>query len=196
MASLASYSTSPRSYLNPSIYKSQSRSTIVFSARSRKNISAMDFPPPARFGAPDLRTSGHLRHVASMAQLPSGAGQISQLNAVVLGESLASEEHDLIFPSEEFSSQALVASPEQYGKMYRRSIEDPSGFWSEIAEQFFWKKKWGEGPIVQENLDVREGPVKIEVGVVFVSGIFSVVGVAILCSCLIRGGFRSGSRGR
>jgi len=48
-----------------------------------------------------------------MSQLPSGAGKISQLNAVVLGESLASEENDLVFPSKEFSGQALVSSPQQ-----------------------------------------------------------------------------------
>lgn len=48
-----------------------------------------------------------------MSLLPSGAGKISQLNAVVLGESIASEENDLVFPSKEFSSQALVSSPQQ-----------------------------------------------------------------------------------
>lgn len=60
-----------------------------------------------------LVTSDHLRHVESMARLPSGAGKISHLNAIILGESLASEENDLVFPSPEFSAQALVSSPEQ-----------------------------------------------------------------------------------
>lgn len=60
-----------------------------------------------------LVTSNRLRHVESMAQLPSGAGKISHLNAVILGESLASEENDLVFPSPEFSAQSLVSSPEQ-----------------------------------------------------------------------------------
>jgi acetyl-CoA synthetase len=26
--------------------------------------------------------------------------------------------------------------------MYQRSIDDPEGFWSEMAEEFFWKKRW------------------------------------------------------
>ncbi|VAH32095.1 unnamed protein product [Triticum turgidum subsp. durum] len=26
--------------------------------------------------------------------------------------------------------------------MYQRSIDDPAGFWSEIAETFYWKQKW------------------------------------------------------
>ena len=31
---------------------------------------------------------------------------------------------------------------EEYKKLYQRSIEDPEGFWSEIAEDFYWKEKW------------------------------------------------------
>lgn len=58
-------------------------------------------------------TKHFLRHVESMKELPSGAGQISELNAVVLGEALATEENEFVFPSDEFSSQALVQSPEQ-----------------------------------------------------------------------------------
>lgn len=61
----------------------------------------------------NLTTSNHLRHVESMAHLPSGAGRITKLNALILGEALASEEDDLVFPSEDFSSQAHVSSPEK-----------------------------------------------------------------------------------
>ncbi|KAL5714044.1 acetate--CoA ligase [Ranunculus cassubicifolius] len=75
-----------------------------------------------------MTTSNFLRHVESMATLPSGAGNISHLNAVILGESLASEEDDLVFPSTEFSSQALVSSPANYLDMYKYSIDDPAGF--------------------------------------------------------------------
>lgn len=103
----------------------------------------------------------HLRHIDSMAHLPSGAGKITHLNAVVLGEALASEENDHVFPSPEFSSRALVSSPEQYLKMYKKSIDDPAGFWSEIASQFYWKKIW-DPEVFSENLDVRKGKVKIE----------------------------------
>lgn len=60
-----------------------------------------------------LTTSNHLRHVESMATLPSGAGRISKLNAVILGEALASEEDDLIVPSQDFSAQAHVPSPDK-----------------------------------------------------------------------------------
>lgn len=60
-----------------------------------------------------LKTSDHLRHVESMSTLPTGAGRISRLNAVILGDSLASEEDDLVFPSHTFSAQAHVPSPQK-----------------------------------------------------------------------------------
>ncbi|GMH06911.1 hypothetical protein Nepgr_008751 [Nepenthes gracilis] len=106
-------------------------------------------------------TTNHLRHVDSLTISPSGAGNISHLNAVILGEALASEEDDLIFPSDEFSRQALVPSSAKYLEMYKRSVEDPAGFWSDIALRFHWKAKWGE-PVYSENLDARKGTVKIE----------------------------------
>ncbi|KAG9447374.1 hypothetical protein H6P81_013502 [Aristolochia fimbriata] len=109
----------------------------------------------------NLTVSDPLRHVDSMSLIPYGAGKIDHLNAVVLGEALASEDNDLVVPSEEFSRQALVPSIEKYLEMYRRSVEDPAGFWSEIASEFYWKKKWGE-QVVTENLDVKKGTVKIE----------------------------------
>eukprot|EP00268_Persea_americana_P015779 TRINITY_DN1741_c0_g1_i4.p1 TRINITY_DN1741_c0_g1~~TRINITY_DN1741_c0_g1_i4.p1 ORF type:complete len:736 (-),score=141.89 TRINITY_DN1741_c0_g1_i4:396-2603(-) len=108
-----------------------------------------------------LVTTDYLRHVESMKKFPSGAGRMAHLNAVILGDALASEENDLIFPSEEFTKQALISSPEQYLEMYQRSIEDPSGFWSEIASEFYWKKKWGE-KACSENFDVRKGSIHIE----------------------------------
>ncbi|GAA4324915.1 acetate--CoA ligase [Flaviaesturariibacter amylovorans] len=35
-----------------------------------------------------------------------------------------------------------ITSLEQYHRDYRRSTEDPEGFWSEVAEQFQWRRKW------------------------------------------------------
>jgi len=35
-----------------------------------------------------------------------------------------------------------IRSLEQYHADHKRSIEDPEGFWSNIAEHFIWKKKW------------------------------------------------------
>lgn len=40
-------------------------------------------------------------------------GSISRLNAVILGEALSSEENDIVLPSDDFSRQALVPSPQK-----------------------------------------------------------------------------------
>jgi len=46
-------------------------------------------------------------------------------------------------PSREFSERAHIKSMAEYEAIYRRSIEDPEGFWSEMAEKHItWFKKW------------------------------------------------------
>ena len=35
-----------------------------------------------------------------------------------------------------------IKSLEQYHKDYKKSVEDPEGFWGAIAENFLWRKKW------------------------------------------------------
>ncbi len=46
-------------------------------------------------------------------------------------------------PAKTFSSKAHIKSMEEYEKIYKRSVEDPEGFWGEMAEkQLTWYKKW------------------------------------------------------
>lgn len=48
--------------------------------------------------------------------------------------------------------------------MYKRSIEEPSEFWSEIASsEFYWKKEWDHNQAFNENLDITKGNINIEV---------------------------------
>lgn len=35
-----------------------------------------------------------------------------------------------------------IRSFEQYKEAYRKSIEDPEGFWADVAQHFLWRKKW------------------------------------------------------
>jgi acetyl-CoA synthetase len=35
-----------------------------------------------------------------------------------------------------------ITSPEQYQSDYKKSIDDPEGFWSNVASSFYWRKKW------------------------------------------------------
>ena len=48
----------------------------------------------------------------------------------------------LIPPPENFAGTAHCPSSEKYEEMYRQSIDDPDGFWSQIADTFVWEKKW------------------------------------------------------
>lgn len=46
-------------------------------------------------------------------------------------------------PSKDFSDKALIKSMAEYEALYKRSINDPEGFWGEMAEKnLTWFKKW------------------------------------------------------
>uniref|UniRef100_A0A7I4BMW4 acetate--CoA ligase n=1 Tax=Physcomitrium patens TaxID=3218 RepID=A0A7I4BMW4_PHYPA len=104
-----------------------------------------------------------VRPGAHVLSSPVGAkfvpGAVSGEAAVVAGQ-----EEELVAPSEEFQATALVASRAQYDEMYKRSVENPDGFWGDIASTFFWKKRWPvkDGKVHTENIDVRNGRVAVE----------------------------------
>jgi len=67
---------------------------------------------------------------------------------------------EIVDASDDFKSKALVSSQEQYAAMYKRSIEDPDGFWGDIASEFHWDTKWDASkPIYDCNFDVTKGPI-------------------------------------
>ncbi len=47
-------------------------------------------------------------------------------------------------PPSEFSAHAHIGSREDYDRIYRRSIDDPDGFWAEIASDLHWFKPWSK----------------------------------------------------
>ena len=49
-------------------------------------------------------------------------------------------------PPEELRQACHISSKEQYDEMYKRSIDDPEGFWGDIANQFHWEKKVHTAP--------------------------------------------------
>jgi acetyl-CoA synthetase len=50
-------------------------------------------------------------------------------------------------PPKEFVEKARLKTMDEYKKMYKRSLEDPNGFWGEMAEKHIdWFKKW-TGPV-------------------------------------------------
>jgi len=56
---------------------------------------------------------------------------------------------------------AYIKSRDEYEKLWKRSIEDPNGFWSEIATEYVeWFKKWDK--VEDYNFDVNKGPVYVK----------------------------------
>jgi acetyl-CoA synthetase len=51
-------------------------------------------------------------------------------------------ENRVFAPSEEIRHKAYIKNLEEYKQIYQRSIDDPEGFWAEMAEQLDWFKKW------------------------------------------------------
>ncbi|NCO65154.1 MAG: acetate--CoA ligase [Candidatus Aquicultor secundus] len=59
------------------------------------------------------------------------------------GLTVLEEDQMVLPPRPEFSANAYIKSMEEYEALYKRSIEDPNGFWAEIAEkELTWFKKW------------------------------------------------------
>jgi acetyl-CoA synthetase len=53
------------------------------------------------------------------------------------------EEKRTFSPSKDFSGKAHIKSFDDYEKLYKRSVDDPEGFWADMAEKnITWFKKW------------------------------------------------------
>jgi acetyl-CoA synthetase len=63
-------------------------------------------------------------------------------------------------PNPDFVKGAHIKSMDEYMKLYQRSIDDPDGFWGEMAEQFHWFKKWDT--VRSFNYNVKTGPIDIQ----------------------------------
>ncbi|KAL5021732.1 hypothetical protein ScPMuIL_000887 [Solemya velum] len=77
---------------------------------------------------------------------------------------MADNEHDCgeIFPPlESLQNGAYVQSMQQYQDMYKKSVQDPEEFWSDIAKTFYWKSK-PTGKFFDFNFDTRKGPIYIK----------------------------------
>ncbi|MBT3294282.1 MAG: acetate--CoA ligase [Verrucomicrobia bacterium] len=74
-----------------------------------------------------------------------------------MSEEITAKAGDTYPPSAEFAAAAHVSSEAQYNEMYQRSIQDPEGFWGEIASEFEWKEKWSKvlDYTFEGNVDVK-----------------------------------------
>jgi acetyl-CoA synthetase len=52
-------------------------------------------------------------------------------------------QEDRVFPPPaEFSARAHIKGMAEYERLYRRSVDDPEGFWAEIAGDVAWRQRW------------------------------------------------------
>jgi acetyl-CoA synthetase len=61
---------------------------------------------------------------------------------------------------DEHRENAWVKSMDEYKKLYKLSIEDPETFWANMADQFYWEKRWDK--VRDYNFSISKGPVFIE----------------------------------
>jgi acetyl-CoA synthetase len=54
------------------------------------------------------------------------------------------EEKRIFSSPKDFAKKAYIKSLEEYKKIYKRSLDDPEGFWGEMAQQLDWYKKWNK----------------------------------------------------
>lgn len=71
----------------------------------------------------------------------------------------------IILPTSQMRQEAYVGSMKDYNSIYQFSVERPATFWSQIAEQFYWKER-PESPsadqVLQYNFDCRKGKVFVK----------------------------------
>ena len=63
-------------------------------------------------------------------------------------------------PNADFCQHAHIKSMHQYREMYQESVNDPTAFWSKIAERIHWFKKWDkvvEYDFVEANINWFQG---------------------------------------
>mgnify|MGYP002641071901 CR=1 FL=1 len=70
------------------------------------------------------------------------------------------EKNGMYYPPESLVKNANISGMDQYNAMYKKSIEDPEGFWSEIAKQFHWEKPWNT--VRSFNYHISKGPISIK----------------------------------
>jgi acetyl-CoA synthetase len=63
---------------------------------------------------------------------------------------------------ETVKAKAYIKSRAEYDEIHKRSIEDPEGFWGEVATEYVdWFKKW-DGKVEDYNFDMRKGPIYLK----------------------------------
>jgi len=66
-------------------------------------------------------------------------------------------------PPKDFSAKAHIKSLDEYRAMHKRSIENPEGFWSDIAKDFHFEESQPDGSkFLNYNFNIKDGPISIK----------------------------------
>lgn len=65
-------------------------------------------------------------------------------------------------PDPAMTRKAYVRGMQQYHDLHRKSTEEPSSFWSDIASQFHWEVPYDVNNFCSYNFDLDEGPISIK----------------------------------
>jgi len=132
---------------------------MVMPIASFTSPSAMPLFKQLRHGA--VATNGRLP--LSWKQLNTGVKvpALAQSRPRKLGLAMAADtaEEMVVQPPSKMKG-AHVDSMDKYHEMYKRSLEDPDGFWSDMAKDLHWEEKWNT--VNKVNFDRSKGPVSVE----------------------------------
>ncbi len=88
----------------------------------------------------------------SSAPVPALSTTVSALSSQDIDSTL--RENRVFPPPQEFSAKAHIKSLAAYEALYKRSIEDPEGFWAEAAGDLHWFKRWDK--VLEWNLPLAK----------------------------------------
>jgi acetyl-CoA synthetase len=77
-----------------------------------------------------------------------------------MATNLVVEKDGKYYPPDSLCARAHIKGLDTYQAMYKRSIEDPEGFWAEIASGFHWYKKWDK--VCSYNYQLDKGTISIK----------------------------------
>ena len=79
-----------------------------------------------------------------------------------MADTVKSTATEVFQPPADIQKNAHVSSMDQYREMYKRSVEDPAGFWGDMTKEFYWKTPPTSDKFLEFNFDVTKGPISIK----------------------------------
>jgi len=125
--------------------------------RSLTANKSMGNLPPAQPGkgiAGSFGVSRFDNNVVMQAQ----PGDTDTLSLAANEEKMDYDDEKVPVPEAFLSSRTPhLSGIDEYNSMYKRSIDDPSGFWGDIAETFHWEEKYDK--VVTSNFNSKNGKI-------------------------------------